>query len=190
MFTPGKLTSSLLNTLTAKPEKEGKKEKKKVSLLGVRVVQWWTPPVSSLHPLSLFPLLSLLWAVIDLISSSLNWSHDSCCSDWPSLTTHRHSSVMPSPIYLSICLCLLSLTLPSGESTCCPHRATMARFAPVCHYYYVIILHHYHCLLSLCENLVLRHLSVNLLEGFYDLNQHSTTTVLMYWLQLNVKLKF
>lgn len=51
--------------------------------------------------------LSLLWAVIDLICFSLNWSHDSCCSDWPSLTTHRHSSVMLAAIYLSICLCLL-----------------------------------------------------------------------------------
>lgn len=78
------------------------------------------------------PLLSLLWAVIDLIPSSLNWSHDSCCSDWPSLTTHRHSSVMLSPIYLSICLCLLSLSLPSGESTCWPYRAGMAWFVPTC----------------------------------------------------------
>lgn len=76
------------------------------------------PPFILFFSLSLF---SLLWAVIDLISSALNWSHDSCCSDWPSLTAHRHSSVMPSPIYLSICLCLLSLSLPSGKSTCCPH---------------------------------------------------------------------
>lgn len=78
------------------------------------------------------PLLSLLWAVIDLIPSSLNWSHDSCCSDWPSLTTHRHSSVMLSPIYLSICLCLLSLSLPSGESTCWPYRAGTAWLVPTC----------------------------------------------------------
>lgn len=78
------------------------------------------------------PLLSLLWAVIDLIPSSLNWSHDSCCSDWPSLTTHRHSSVMLSPIYLSICLCLLSLSPPSGESTCWPYRAGTAWFVPTC----------------------------------------------------------
>lgn len=105
---------------------------------------WWSsdehllrPPFILLFSLSLF---SLLWAVIDLISSSLNWSHDSCCSDWPSLTTHRHSSVMPSPIYLSICLCLLSLPVPWGKSCCRPQRATMSRFAPVCDYYYLLFI--------------------------------------------------
>lgn len=69
-----------------------------------------TPPSSSLSPSPSPSLLSLLQAVIDLIPSFLNWSHDSCCSDWPSLTTHRHSSVMLSAIYLSICLCLLCLS--------------------------------------------------------------------------------
>lgn len=86
-------------------------------------------------------LFSLLWAVIDLISSSLNWSHDSCCSDWPSLTTHRHSSVMPFAIYLSICLCLLSLFLPSGKSTCYSYRATMTRYGLGV----IIIASHYLC---------------------------------------------
>lgn len=66
------------------------------------------PPFILPLSLSLAPLPPP--AVIDLIPSFLNWSHDSCCSDWPSLTTHRHSSVMLSAIYLSICLCLLCLS--------------------------------------------------------------------------------
>lgn len=124
----------------------------------------------------------LLWAVIDLISSSLNWSHDSCCSDWPSLTTHRHSSVMPSPIYLSICLCLLSLSLPSGKSTCCPRRATMVRCAPVCD-------HDYWRLLSSYKNFVfpLGHLSVNLLKGFNHVNQHSKLAVVLFQLSISFR---
>lgn len=125
------------------------------------------PPFILFLSLSLF---SLLWAVIDLISSALNWSHDSCCSDWPSLTAHRHSSVMPSPIYLSICLCLLSLSLPSGKSTCCPHWVTMAHFAPILLFLSLFVL--LSLLLVLCMEILfsIRHLSVNHLKGFNILN--------------------
>lgn len=89
----------------------------------------------SLSCSSLSSGLLLIW------SPPLNWSHDSCCSDWPSLTTHRHSSVMPFAIYLSICLCLLSLFLPSGKSTCYSYRATMTRYGLGV----IIIASHYLC---------------------------------------------
>lgn len=113
---------------TAKGKKK-KKEKKQARSQGGPVMNTSCVNSSSSYSLLLF---SLLWAVIDLISSSLNWSHDSCCSDWPSLTAHRHSSVMPFAIYLSICLCLLSLSLPSGESTCCSYRATITPLLAPC----------------------------------------------------------
>lgn len=167
---------STLDTLTVQPVKEKKKKREHAGSQGGPVMNTSCVLPSSSFSLSLF---SLLWAVIDLISSSLNWSHDSCCSDWASLTTHRHSSVMPSPIYLSICLCLLSLSLASGtKSTCCPHRATTARFAPACDYYHDCS-HNFQSLLFLifCNKI--------LFFSFWGLNQHSESTVMMFLLSIS-----
>lgn len=86
------------------------KKKGKVSKLGVGVVQWWTPPVSTLHPLALsLALLSPLgcyWS--DLLLSQLE--------PWfmlfrLALTHHTQTQLSHALRYLSVHLSLPALPL-------------------------------------------------------------------------------